>query len=106
MTGNLRNLDLINSSATSAASGSPSLVTPQSSSGKSSNKTKRPVATDFDEVGRNQLVQLYEDSEMQDAINMLEGKLNVNDSLFKGNIELRGNLNVLSRVSSEIEKTT
>ena len=44
--------------------------------------------------------------EIKDAINMLEGKLNVNDSLFKGNIELRGNLNVLSRVSSEIEKTT
>ena len=44
--------------------------------------------------------------EIKDAINMLEGKLNVNDSLFKGNIELRGNLDVLSRVSSEIEKTT
>ena len=44
--------------------------------------------------------------EMQDAINMLEGKLNANDSLFKGNIELRGNLEVLSKVSSELEKTT
>ena len=44
--------------------------------------------------------------EIQDAINMLEGKLNVNDSLFKGNIELRGNLDVLSEVSSEIEKAT
>tara|TARA_B100000131_G_C18116375_1_gene611428 strand:+ start:770 stop:1090 length:321 start_codon:yes stop_codon:yes gene_type:complete len=44
--------------------------------------------------------------EIKDALNMLEGKLNVNDSLFKGNIELRGNLDVLSRVSSEIEKTT
>ena len=43
---------------------------------------------------------------MQDAINMLEGKLNANDSLFKGNIELRGNLEVLSKVSSELEKTT
>ena len=44
--------------------------------------------------------------EIQDAINMLEGKLNANDSLFKGNIELRGNLEVLSKVSSELEKTT
>ena len=31
-----------------------------------------PFATDFDEVGRNQLVQLYEDSEMQDAINYIQ----------------------------------
>ena len=44
--------------------------------------------------------------DLNDALKMLEGKLNVHDSLFNGNIKLVGNIEVLNSIAIDIEKTT
>ena len=44
--------------------------------------------------------------DLNDALKMLEGNLNVHDSLFNGNIKLVGNIEVLNSIAIDIEKTT
>ena len=43
---------------------------------------------------------------LEDALKMLEGNLNVQDYLFNGKIKLIGNVEVLNSLAADIEKTT
>jgi len=44
--------------------------------------------------------------DLNEAIELSEGKNNVENSLFNGSIKLIGNLEVLNNIASDIEKTT
>ena len=44
--------------------------------------------------------------EINDALKMLEGNLNVQDALFNGDIKLIGNVKVLNSIATDIKKTT
>ena len=44
--------------------------------------------------------------DIKEAIELSEGKNNVENSLFNGKIKLIGNLEILNRIASDIEKAT